>query len=62
MAKEKKGLGAGLDILFGTDDFGENEAELITLPITRVEPRADQPRQYFDEQALQELVGFTFGV
>ena len=54
-AKEKKGLGAGLDILFGANDFDETEGELLTLPISKVEPRKEQPREYFDEQALAEL-------
>ena len=55
MAKEKKGLGAGLDILFGGDEPEEEAAELLTLPISKVEPRADQPRANFDEDSLQEL-------
>ena len=54
MAKEKKGLGTGLGVLFGEDRF-EQEEELQTLPIGKVEPRRDQPRAVFDEQALQEL-------
>lgn len=54
-AKEKKGLGTGLGVLFGEDSFDEAESELITLPITKVEPRREQPREYFDEAALQEL-------
>ena len=52
--KEKRGLGTGLDVLFGAD-IPEEGGELITLPLMRVEPRADQPRERFDEQALQEL-------
>ena len=55
MAKEKKGLGVGLDILFGSDSFDESESELLTLPISKVEPRLDQPREYFDEEALAAL-------
>lgn len=54
-AKEKKGLGTGLGVLFGDDGFDEGDAELLTLPITKVEPRREQPREYFDEAALQEL-------
>ena len=52
--KEKRGLGIGLDALFGAE-VPEDEAELLLLPINRVEPRADQPRQTFEEEALQEL-------
>lgn len=55
-AKDKKGLGTGLGVLFGADQFDEEEqSELLTLPISKVEPRIEQPREYFNEQALQEL-------
>lgn len=55
-AKEKKGLGTGLDVLFGASGLDEeNESELLILPISKVEPRIDQPREYFDQEALQEL-------
>lgn len=54
MAKDKKGLGIGLDALFGMDE-PEAESELQILPIAKVEPRLEQPREIFDEQALQEL-------
>ena len=49
-AKEKKGLGTGLGVLFGAD-----EAEQLTLPISKVEPRSEQPREYFDQEALEAL-------
>ena len=55
MAKEKKGLGIGLDVLFGADNQEEDGSELLTLPISKVEPREEQPREYFDEKALQDL-------
>lgn len=54
-AKNNKGLGIGLDALFGGSDFDEAESELLHLPISKVEPRLEQPREYFDEDALQEL-------
>lgn len=54
-AKEKKGLGTGLGALFGEDVFAEEASELTTLPIAKVEPRKEQPREYFDEAALAEL-------
>lgn len=55
-AKEKRGLGVGLDILFGGEDYDEEvDSELLTLPISKVEPNKDQPREYFDEKALQDL-------
>ena len=55
MSKEKKGLGTGLDVLFGADSYEEGEGELLNLPIEKVEPRQEQPRSYFDEAALEEL-------
>lgn len=54
-AKQNKGLGTGLGALFGGDEFNEEESELLYLPISKVEPRLEQPRNYFDEEALQEL-------
>ena len=50
----KKGLGTGLNALFGEAER-ETEGEIRTLPISRVEPREDQPRVSFDEASLQEL-------
>ena len=53
--KEKRGLGTGLDVLFAANDVDEEESELLMLPLSKVEPRQEQPRERFDEQALQEL-------
>ena len=58
MAKDKKkGLGMGLDALFGEDltPHEPESGETTTLPIAKIEPRADQPRKHFDEQALLDL-------
>lgn len=49
----EKGLGKGFGALFGIDEA--EEKDVLTLPITKVEPRQDQPRQRFDEAALQDL-------
>ena len=52
----QKGLGRGLGALLG--DFEESVSEnspYQLLPIHRVEPKADQPRQDFDEEELQAL-------
>lgn len=55
-AKEKRGLGTGLDALFGANSYDEEpENELMMLPIVKLEPRVEQPREYFDEDALQDL-------
>ena len=51
-----KGLGKGLGALLG--DFMEEPQETSayrTLPIYKVEPNPDQPRQDFDEEELQAL-------
>ena len=51
----EKGLGMGLGALFGDEamDGGSNDFEY--LPISKIEPRAEQPRSQFDEQGLEEL-------
>ena len=52
----QKGLGKGLGALLG--DFSEEPAEKSAyqlLPIYKVEPNPDQPRQDFDEAELQAL-------
>lgn len=51
-----KGLGKGLGALLG--DFSEETVERSAyrmLPIYKVEPNPDQPRQDFDEEELQAL-------
>ena len=54
--KEKRGLGIGLEALFGTEFQMLDDKEVITLPITKVEPRQDQPREHFDEERLHGLI------
>lgn len=49
----EKGLGKGFGAIFGAEE--EESGELQSLPISKVEPRETQPRQRFDEAALQEL-------
>ena len=51
----KKGLGSGLDALFGSGAELKEDAGLLNLPISKVEPAADQPRERFDPEALEEL-------
>ncbi|HHU22925.1 MAG TPA: ParB/RepB/Spo0J family partition protein [Clostridiales bacterium] len=51
----KKGLGTGLGALFGDDILEKEETELQSLPISKVEPKADQPRTVFDDESLEEL-------
>ena len=52
----QKGLGRGLGALLG--DFGDESVEQSAyrlLPIYKVEPNPDQPRQDFDEEELEAL-------
>ena len=49
-----KGLGAGLGALFGESAETEEKTSEF-LPITRIEPRQDQPRRVFDEDQLAQL-------
>lgn len=58
MAKVERGLGRGLDTLFGGS--GESSAIRDTedkhiLPINKIVPNAGQPRKAFEETALNEL-------
>ncbi len=50
---KKGGLGSGLSALFRDDPVGAG-AEVV-LPISKIEPRAEQPRSRFDGDALEEL-------
>lgn len=53
----KKGLGKGLDSIFA-DNYIEVAASgegVQTLRLSEIEPKADQPRKHFDEEALQQL-------
>ncbi len=50
----KKGLGSGLDALFG-GDLPPAEENLRSLPISKVEPGEHQPRESFDGEKLEAL-------
>lgn len=52
--KKPSRLGTGLSALFG-QDMETTSTETSTLPISRVEPRRDQPRQQFDPAGLAAL-------
>ncbi len=59
MRKKNSGLGRGLDAIFLDNSLnkekesGENVITLIKLSM--IDPKSDQPRKYFDKQALEEL-------
>lgn len=54
---QQKGLGKGLGALLSDYTQFEQPAEgsLRKLPLQKVEPNPDQPRQYFDEEELEAL-------
>lgn len=59
MAKRSSGLGRGLDAIFLDNTIlGDNtnkENTINTLKISLIDPKSDQPRKYFDKEALEEL-------
>lgn len=56
MSGNKKGLGRGLDALFGgSEPQQQEETSTSTLPLSSLKPNPGQPRRHFDEDALREL-------
>ena len=56
MAAKKGGLGRGLDALL-VDNSIENtsSSSAVKLKLNEIEPNKNQPRKYFDDEALSEL-------
>lgn len=63
---QARGLGRGLDALFGDEEATFSSSENVTeteegtftrkiVSIAHVHPNPDQPRRHYDEQALEEL-------
>ena len=58
MARRSSGLGRGLDAIFlenTLENTNNKENTINTLKISLVDPKSDQPRKYFDKEALEEL-------
>ena len=59
MAKKNSGLGRGLDAIFLDNSLMEDstpKSEGVTkIKISLVDPKRDQPRKYFDKEALDQL-------
>ena len=58
MAVKKTGLGKGLDALFSTPNFEEedNAEEIVKrLKINEIEPNKAQARKLFDDEAIEDL-------
>ena len=55
MANANRGLGKGLGALLGDVALRTDTSDSLYLPISQIEPYANQPRHHFDEDALQDL-------
>ena len=55
MAAKKKSLGRGLDEIFMDNSLENDNSGVTSLRISMVEPKADQPRKYFESEALSQL-------
>ena len=56
--KKNSGLGRGLDAIFQSNtQFEEeiNDNQIQTIRLSLIDPKSDQPRKYFDKEALEEL-------
>lgn len=52
---QKRGLGKGLDALFVDNAVAPETAVPEPIRLSEIEPNREQPRRYFDEEALQQL-------
>lgn len=59
MAKRNIGLGRGLDAIFLDNalekDSEKSENQINVIKLSLIDPKGDQPRKYFDKDALEEL-------
>ena len=59
MARKFNGLGRGLDAIFLDNSIDEEEVggenKISKLKLSMIDPKSDQPRKYFDKEALEEL-------
>lgn len=55
---KNKGLGRGLDAIFldnAFDNEGEAKNSILSVPISQIDPKIDQPRRTFDSESLAGL-------
>ena len=59
MAKKNSGLGRGLEAIFLDNSIAEEKSHgeegVSKIKISLVDPKRDQPRKYFDKEALEQL-------
>lgn len=57
--KKNSGLGRGLDAIFfdnaPVEDTQAGENKITVLRLSLIDPKKDQPRKYFDKEALEDL-------
>ena len=57
--KKNSGLGRGLDAIFfdntREEDTQAKENKITVIKLSLIDPKRDQPRKYFDKEALEEL-------
>ena len=57
--KKNSGLGRGLDAIFfentPVDDTKAGENKITVIRLSLIDPKKDQPRKYFDKEALEDL-------
>ena len=58
MAKKSSGLGRGLDAIFLDNTLSaerDTKGGVLSIKLSLIDPRSDQPRKYFDKEALAAL-------
>ena len=59
MARKFNGLGRGLDAIFLDNSLDNEESggenRITDIKLSMIDPKSDQPRKYFDKEALEEL-------
>ena len=59
MARKFNGLGRGLDAIFLDNSLDNEETggenRITDIKLSMIDPKSDQPRKYFDKEALEEL-------
>ena len=56
MSVKRNALGRGLDSLISMDDVPASGSSAINdIPLDAISPNPDQPRNFFDDEALEEL-------
>lgn len=55
MGIPRNALGRGLDALIASPRYAQVHDEYLLCPLDRISPDPDQPRQHFDDEALEEL-------